>query len=70
MSAFDDDNDCVFTRGERAWSASDVAWRVTHVLPLEDVVAHELGTECVCGPWVEAVGDVPWEMVKHHVLVK
>lgn len=42
-----------------------------HVVPVDDLVEHECGEECVCGPQTEPVehedGSFGWVLV-HHAL--
>jgi hypothetical protein len=42
---------------------------VLHIMPLGDLIEHELDDDCVCGPNAIAVkrddGSVSWEVVHH-----
>jgi hypothetical protein len=39
-----------------------------HVLPVNDLVEHELSEDCVCGPWVELLSEEDLPLVVHHAL--
>jgi len=42
---------------------------IVHVIPIGDIIVHEDGDECVCGPTADTVfgwdGTCSWVMVHH-----
>lgn len=51
----------------------DTLWRLfgerdeMHVVPVDDLVAHELENDCVCGPYIEFLGGQDF-LVAHEAL--
>jgi hypothetical protein len=46
------------------WAVADLPNGV-HVLPVDDVVDHDLTEDCLCGPLSQLFGDREWSVVHH-----
>lgn len=51
----------------------DTTWKLhderdeMHIVPVDDLVAHELENDCVCGPYIEFLGGQDF-LVAHEAL--
>lgn len=41
--------------------------KTIHLVPVDDLVAHEIASDCICGPHVEPLGSTD-QLVAHHAL--
>lgn len=52
---------------DEIWISEEAIGELMHITPVNDLVAHELDPDCVCGPYWEDLGKGNF-LVAHHAL--